>query len=357
MLVFAQLSCPQPLDDGPVRRESACVRVGIGFTPFETRADVVVRLAVRAEAAGVEAVGVAEGWTHDAVVLLAEIAQRTERIRIGTSVLSVWGRSAGTLAMSATGLQRCSGGRFVLGLGAGSPPLTEGFHGVLWERPVDRLRAAVTAVRALLAGDRLPSPAGGARPLRLGVLPGDAPPVELAALSPASVRLAGELADAWTPFLWTRSRLPEGRALLREGEARSDGRPTQVLPGVPVALAGDAAAARRLAAWWLATYTTRMGPLYPRMLGERFGMGAGVRAVIDAARKRESELPGAAEELAHEATLLGTFEDAQRVIGAWLGAGADRVNLVLPPQLPEEELAAVVDVAGRLAAATTPAGS
>ena len=104
------------------------MRVGVGFTPFETRADVVVRLALRAEAAGVEAVGVAEGWTHDAVVLLAELAQRTNRIRIGTSVLSVWGRSAATLAMSAAGLQRCSGGRFVLGLGAGSPPLTEGFQ-------------------------------------------------------------------------------------------------------------------------------------------------------------------------------------------------------------------------------------
>jgi alkanesulfonate monooxygenase SsuD/methylene tetrahydromethanopterin reductase-like flavin-dependent oxidoreductase (luciferase family) len=54
----------------------------VGFTPFETRADVVVRLALRAEAAGVEAVGVAEGWTHDAVVLLAELAQRTNRIQI-----------------------------------------------------------------------------------------------------------------------------------------------------------------------------------------------------------------------------------------------------------------------------------
>src|SRR5215216_4713064 len=102
------------------------MRVGVGFTPFEMRADVVVRLAVRAEAAGVEAVGVAEGWTHDAVVLLAEVAQRTDRIGIGTSVLSVWSRSATTLAMSAAGLRRCSGGRFVLGLGAGSPSLTEG---------------------------------------------------------------------------------------------------------------------------------------------------------------------------------------------------------------------------------------
>ena len=331
------------------------MRVGIGFTPFETRTDVVTRLAVRADAAGVEAIGVAEGWTHDALVLLAEVAQRTDRIRIGTSVLSVWGRTAATLAMGAAGLQRCSGGRFVLGLGAGSPPLTEGFHGVPWERPVDRLRATVVAVRALLAGERLPSPAAGARPLRLGVVPEEPVPVALAALSPASVRLAGELADAWTPFLWARSRLPEGRALVQEGEARGDRRATQVLPGVPVALAADAAAARRLAAWWLTTYTTRMGPLYPRMLGERFGMGAGVRAVVDAAQERVPELPDAAEELAHEVTMLGTYGEAEHVLGAWLAAGADQVTLVLPPGQPEQELAAIVDVAGRLAAAPAPA--
>jgi alkanesulfonate monooxygenase SsuD/methylene tetrahydromethanopterin reductase-like flavin-dependent oxidoreductase (luciferase family) len=330
------------------------VQIGIGFTPFETRADVLMRLAVRADAAGIEAIGIAEGWSHDALVLLAEIAQRTNRIGIATSVLSVWGRTAATLAMGAAGLQRCSGGRFVLGLGAGSPPLTEGLHGLPWERPVDRLRATLTAVRALLAGERLPSPAAGARPLRLGVVPEDPVPIALAALAPASVRLAGELADAWTPFLWARSRLPEGRALVQEGEARGDGRPTQILPGVPVALAADGAAARRLAAWWLATYATRMGPLYPRMLSERFGMGAGVQAVVDAAQERSPELPAAAEELAQEVTLLGTYEEAEQVIGAWLAAGADRVNLVLPPGQPEDELATIVDVAGRLAATRPP---
>jgi alkanesulfonate monooxygenase SsuD/methylene tetrahydromethanopterin reductase-like flavin-dependent oxidoreductase (luciferase family) len=332
------------------------VRVGIGFTPFETRVDVLVRLAVRADAAGVEAVGVAEGWSHDALIVLAEVAQRTNRIGIGTSVLSVWGRSAATLAMGAAGLQRCSGGRFVLGLGAGSPPLSEGFHGVAWERPVDRLRTTVTAVRALLAGDRLPAPAAGSRALRLGAVPEDPVPVELAALAPASVRLAGELADGWTPFLWARSRLAEGRALVREGEARGDRGPTRILPGVPVALAADAAAARQLAAWWLATYTTRMGPLYPRMLGERFGMGVGVRAVVDAGREQVPDLPAAAEDLAQEVTLLGTYDEAEDVIGAWVAAGADRVNLVMPPGRPEEELAAIVDVAGRLAAMPASAG-
>ena len=42
-------------------------------------------------------------------------------------------------------------------------------------------------------------------------------PIALAALAPGSVRLAGELADTWAPFLWARSRVGEGRALLGEG--------------------------------------------------------------------------------------------------------------------------------------------
>lgn len=323
--------------------------VGVAFTPFETRIDVILRLATRADELGLDRVDLAEGWTHDSMILLAELAQRTSRIGLGTSVVSAWGRTPATLALAAAGLQRCSGGRFSLGIGAGSPPLTEGFHGVPWDRPVARLRETLTAVRALLAGDRLPHPAQGARPLRLGVLPDVPVPIVLAALSPGSIRLAGELADGWAPFLWARSRLPEGRALLEEGAARGEApSPTRVSVGVPVALGPDEESARRLAAWWLWTYVTSMGPLYPRMLGERFGMAAGVEALSGGARGEAPRgLPAVSEELAHEVTLLGTYDQAGAAVAAWLAAGADSVNLVLPPGRPEEELAEIVDVAAR----------
>ena len=328
------------------------MRVGLGFTPFETRADVIVRLAERADALGLDRVEVAEGWTHDSTILLAELAQRTSRIGLGTAVISVWGRTPATIALAAAGLQRSSGGRFSLGLGAGSPPLTEGFHGIAWEAPLARLRRTLTAVRALLAGERLPDPAAGARPLRLGVLPEVPVPIGLAALSPGSIRLAGELADAWAPFLWARSRLPEGRALLEEGASRAEApTPTRVAVGVPVALAPDDAGARRLAAWWLVTYATRMGPLYPRMLGERFGLAAGLDAVVAAADGQHGpELPAVAEELAREVTLMAGHDDAAAAIEAWFAAGADSLHLVLPPGRPEEELTEIVEVAARAVA-------
>lgn len=89
---------------------------------METRRPVILRLADRAESLGYDAFFVAEGWGHDAGVLLAEIATRTQRITLGTGILNIWGRTAASIAMLAASLAEVSANRFVLGLGAGSPP-------------------------------------------------------------------------------------------------------------------------------------------------------------------------------------------------------------------------------------------
>ena len=81
-------------------------------------------------------------------------------------------------------------------------------------------------------------------------------------------------------------------------------------------------------------------------------MAAGVRAVIDAAQGgRDAELPAAADELAREVTLMGRHDEAADLIDAWFAAGAERVQLVLPPGLREEELAEIVDTAAGVVAA------
>src|SRR5215207_2425229 len=188
-------------------------RVGAGITPFQADDEATIRLAVAAEELGYARFGAAEGWTHDAVVLLTRIAGVTSRIGLATAVLPVWSRTPAAIAMAAASLQRASGGRFALGLGASSPPLVEGLHGLTWQEPLGRMRATLVAVRALLDGARVPLDRERIRPLRLGAPPEQRVPIFLAALAPASVRLAGELADHWLPFLWARSRLSDGRAL------------------------------------------------------------------------------------------------------------------------------------------------
>jgi alkanesulfonate monooxygenase SsuD/methylene tetrahydromethanopterin reductase-like flavin-dependent oxidoreductase (luciferase family) len=327
--------------------------VGAGVTPFQTDGEATIRLAAAAERLGYPRFGTAEGWTHDAVVLLTQIAGVTSRIGLATTVLPVWSRTPAAIAMAAAGLQRASGGRFALGLGASSPPLVEGLHGLTWEQPVDRMRNTLTAVRALLGGARLPLERDGVRPLRLGAPPERRVPILLAALAPASVRLAGELADHWLPFLWARSRIPDGRELLAEGEAAAEGStPTMVSASVPLAVAQDEETARQIAAGWLLAYLTRMGPLYPRMLRDHFGYTDEVDALLDANRDGGMpRLPASAERLARDVTVMGTYEEAPEAARRWLEAGADTVDVVLPLGFPEEQLREMLEA---VAPATAP---
>jgi alkanesulfonate monooxygenase SsuD/methylene tetrahydromethanopterin reductase-like flavin-dependent oxidoreductase (luciferase family) len=132
---------------------------------METRYDVILRTAQLADELGYEAFALPEGWGLDATLLLAEAASRTRRIKLVSGILSVWGRTPGTLAMTAATLHRLSGSRFVLGLGPSTRALVEGFHDIGFAHPAGKLREVTTKVRALLAGDRalLDAPPGHGR--------------------------------------------------------------------------------------------------------------------------------------------------------------------------------------------------
>jgi alkanesulfonate monooxygenase SsuD/methylene tetrahydromethanopterin reductase-like flavin-dependent oxidoreductase (luciferase family) len=244
--------------------------------------------------------------------------------------------------MLAQSLDAVSGGRFVLGLGAGSPQLAEGLHDEPFTAPVARLGAVTRQVRALLAGERMtPSRAAGRRTLRLAVPPRPQIPVHLAALGPAAVRLAGALADAWYPFLLPRSGLADGVQLLDAGAREADRPVPLVSPGIPVAVAEDPATARATAAWWLSTYLTGMGPLYPRTM-RRQGLGAAVDAVL-AADPAGREIPAGAEVLLDELLLWGAADTASAGLDAWYAAGAELPVVVLPPGRPVAELDAALE--------------
>jgi alkanesulfonate monooxygenase SsuD/methylene tetrahydromethanopterin reductase-like flavin-dependent oxidoreductase (luciferase family) len=319
--------------------------LAVGLPPMETRRDVVLHVAARAEELGYAAFFLAEGWGHDASVLLAEIAVRTTRIRIGTGVVNVWSRSAASIAMLATSLGEVSGGRFVLGLGAGSPQLAEGLHDVAFRAPVERLAETTRQVRRLLDGERLlPTAPRRSRPLRLAVRHSSGIPVQLAALGPEAVRVAGELADAWYPFLLPVSGLGDGIRLLEEGVARGrPGRPLpQIRPGVPVALSPDPATARQLAWWWVSFYLTSMGPLYARTL-RAHGFGEAVDAVLDHAAAADDGPPEQVVPLLDELTVWGDGIAARQLLDRWYVAGADMPVIVLPPGRSLDELDHVLE--------------
>jgi alkanesulfonate monooxygenase SsuD/methylene tetrahydromethanopterin reductase-like flavin-dependent oxidoreductase (luciferase family) len=309
--------------------------------PLENRHATFVTLSTTADRLGYDGFFLPETWAYDTTVLLAEAAVRTERITLGTGILGVWNRSAATIAMAAATLASVSDGRFVLGLGASTPQLAEGLHDVPFVAPIARMRRTLQQVRALLKGERIPlAVTTAARPLKLNVPSAREVPIYLAALGDQSVRLAGELADGWSPFIYPRSRLAAGIERLREG-ATLAGHPDRlpvVSPSVPTVVADDPARAREGAAWFVAFYLSTMGTLYRQSL-TRQGFGTEVEAVLAAnTPKFTGVVPSDAEKLLEELTVFGTPPEARRRLAAWHEAGAALPVLLLRPNLAPEEL-------------------
>ena len=262
--------------------------------------------------------------------------------------------------MLAGTLHLVSGGRFALGLGTSTAQLTEGLHDVPYVKPLQQVRRTVTQVRALLRGERAPLTAvAQARPLKLNLPPAPGVPIHLAGLADESVRLAGELADGWLPFLYPVSRLADGRERLIEGAARG-GHPERVPgihPSVPAVVAERSAAAREGAAWFLSFYITTMGTLYRQSLA-RQGFAKEVEAVLEAnAGGMKGVVPAAADRLMEEVIVWGDPAEARQRLARWHAAGADLVGLLLRPHLPAEQLRLTLEAFGPVAAPAVPASA
>lgn len=162
-----------------------------------------------AEALGYDSVWTAEAWGSDAVSPLAWIGAHTKKIRLGTSIMQMPGRSPANTAMTAMTMDELSGGRFMLGLGTSGPQVVEGWHGQPYGKALTWVREYVTIVRAAIKregplefqGERYqipyngPGSTGQGKPLK-SILHGRPDiPIYTGALAPKAQELAGEICD------------------------------------------------------------------------------------------------------------------------------------------------------------------
>jgi F420-dependent oxidoreductase-like protein len=178
------------------------LRIGLSIDPSMPR---FVELSRQAERTGVDSVWVAEYWAYDAFTPLAAIASVTDRLRLATGIAQLGARTPAMLAMTAQGVQAVSDGRLILGIGTSGPQVMEGWHGVPFDRPVQRTRETIEIIKMITAGERLaydgsiyqlPLPDGAGRAIRSRAQVAPIP-IYIAALGPANLALTGELADGW----------------------------------------------------------------------------------------------------------------------------------------------------------------
>lgn len=168
--------------------------------PETGRIDQIVDVARRAEAAGLDGAYCVEG-PRGGVAPIAAAAVATRRIRLGTYILNAYGRSAFLTGIAAVDLDELSGGRLVLGVGAGNRHVNERYQGLEMDRAARKMREYVDLLRRIVSarpGERVSYE--GELHRMTGWTPRVAPvretiPIVLAASYPAMRRCAGRVAD------------------------------------------------------------------------------------------------------------------------------------------------------------------
>jgi probable F420-dependent oxidoreductase len=286
----------------------------------------------QAEASGYDDLWTGDTSGPDAFTPLALAAAWTERVRLGTGIVSVFTRGPAALAQQAAALADASRGRFVLGLGASSDVIVSRWNGIPFERPLSRVRDTVAGLRPVLAGDRGP---GG---FKLEQAPAAEIPIYVAALRDRMLRLAGEIADgAFVNFL-PLSAVEHVVERVREGEQTAGKEPGGVdvvcrFFCIPQPIEDGLAMAR----WMFAAYGTV--PVYEaffRSLGWGEQLDPMVSAWREGDRKRALEL--APDELVSEIFIFGNAEQQRERLDRYAEGGIRTFVLTpiaAPEQLPE----------------------
>jgi F420-dependent oxidoreductase-like protein len=298
--------------------------INIGYWGLGLTADEQLALVQEAERLGYDSVWTAEAYGSDAATILAWLAGSTSRIKLGSAIFQMPGRSPAMTAMTAATIDQLSGGRMLLGIGSSGPQVAEGWHGQRFAKQLQRTREYVAVVRMALARERvqfsgetleLPLPDGPGKALKLTIAPvQERIPIFLAAIGPKNTALAAEVADGWLPMMFSPEHVDEFRPLLDEGFARAGGGKGyddfEIAPSVQVFITDDVESARNAMRPFLALYVGGMGSRdrnFYNQLASRYGFEDAARRVQDLylEGKREEAAAALPDELIDTVTLCG----------------------------------------------------
>ena len=247
-------------------------------------------------------------------------------------------------AMTAATLDTLSGGRFRLGLGVSGPQVSEGWHGVRFDKPLGRTREYVEIVRMALArktvrfeGEHwtLPLPDGPGKALRLTVHPvRDSLPIYLAAVGPKNLELAGEVADGLLAIFFAPEHAEDSLAHVRTGRATAglDMDSFDVVPTVPVVLGDDLEACagpiRAYAALYIGGMGSRQQNFY-NALAVRMGHEAAAAEIQDLYLAKDYAGAAAAvpQELIDQTSLIGPVERVSDRLVAYAESGVTTLSV------------------------------
>jgi F420-dependent oxidoreductase-like protein len=299
---------------------------------------------LEAERLGYDSVWTSEAYGSDAVSPAAWILARTSRIKVGTAIMQMPARTPTCAAMTAMTLHGISGGRFLLGIGPSGPRVVEGWYGVPYGRPMTRTREYIDVIRQVVARKaplehqghhyqipyRGPDATGLGEPLK-SILHGDpAMKIYTAAVTPAGLSTAAEVADGVFPIWLHPDRYdligPHVAAGMQAGKRTTTD--FDVAPFVPVVLGDDLSRCRQPVKENIALYVGGMGPRNRNFYTDyvaRMGFEAEARLIQDhylAGRKAEA-VAAVPDKLVDSVALVGPADRIKASLAPWRALAAD----------------------------------
>jgi F420-dependent oxidoreductase-like protein len=318
--------------------------VHIGYWGLGLSSQDQLEIVQEAEKLGYDSVWAAEAYGSDTATVLAWLAGQTSKIRLGSGIFQMPGRSPAMTAMTAATIDQLSGGRMILGIGSSGPQVAEGWHGQRFGRQLQRTREYVAVVRKALARERLefhgetielPLPDGPGKALKLTIAPvQEHIPIYLAAIGPKNTALAGEIAEGWIPTLFSPEHVSELRPLLQEGADRA-GRSLEgfdIAPTVNVFVTDDLQAARDAMRPFIALYVGGMGSRKQNFYNNlvcRYGFEDEAKVIQDfyLEGKREEAMAAIPDALIDTVSLCGPREVVRERIAVYRDAGVGTLGI------------------------------
>jgi F420-dependent oxidoreductase-like protein len=329
--------------------------VHIGYWGLGLTREDQLAIVQEAERLGYDSVWTAEAYGSDSATILGWIAGQTSKIKIGSAIFQMPGRSPAMTAMTAATLDQLSDGRMLLGIGSSGPQVSEGWHGVRFGSQLGRTREYIAIVRKALAREKLefagehftlPLPDGPGKALKLTIAPvQESIPIYLAAIGPKNTALAGEIADGWIPTLVSPEHLPDLRKSLEEGAAKAgrslDG--FDIAPTVNVYVSDDIEKGRDVMRPFIALYVGGMGSRdknFYNNLVQRYGFEDAAREVQDLylAGKRDEAMAALPDELIDLVSLNGPADKVRERLRVYREAGVGTLGLTPMAWTREERI-------------------
>jgi len=303
------------------------MRLGLMLGYAAGQMQLPVELVQEADRLGVYSVWTAEAYGSDAVSPLAWLGALTQRIKLGTAIMQMPGRTPANAAMTAMTLNQLSGGRFLMGLGLSGPQVVEGWHGVSYAQPLLRTREYVAIVRDIFRRERPLTFAGRhyqipyrgddatglGKPLKSTLKADPNIPIYLAAIGPKNVELAAEIADGWLPIFFAPEQYDVAyKAHIDAGLAKAGKSIDQfdIAPTVSVVINDNLDIAYNMLRPMLALYIGGMGAR-----GKNFYYDLAVRYGFEAAATEIQDLYLAGDKGAAMARVPGELIDAVALVG------------------------------------------